>query len=287
MEDPRSQFPQHFIKLTHGCPIAQLGPPYTYYYAHDSKSNILAVDLVEIDVKSAFPTICKIFFGPDNEFVKALYSISDKFERNKFISISLTEQTKKNNYPYINELNLWSKMLILSYAYGRYDNISILEYVKDGILIKGDLKARPSDEYVWFQEFIKRHDVNFHEKEVTMYCYFNRTSVYQRKDGTVKIKGNYHNVPEYLVMVIKHLLNGHIYDTKAFNEIKKVYSRLFFDILLKSVMKQELEYYYGFGENKYLTADGKLGSLSNIQPKAYLSEILYPILSLLRLRAKS
>lgn len=286
MDDPRSLFPQQFIKLTNGCPIAQLGPPYTYYYSTEAKSNILAADLIEIDVKAAFPTICRIFFGKDSPFIKMMDTIPDKFEKNKFISINLTEQTKRDGYPYINELNLWSKMLILSYTYAKYDNIHIMEYVKDGILIKGDLIARPSENSIWFQKFIKEHEVQFHEKEIPLYCNFNRTSIYQRKDGSLKIKGQYHNPPDYLAFAIKHLFDGHIYDNKAFNSIKKVYSRLFFNILYKGTMKQELDYYYKFDDGKFITADGRLGPVADTSPKAYLTEIIYPILSLLRLRAK-
>lgn len=275
-----------YIKATKECPLHQLGPPYTYYYSDETKSNILAKNIIEIDIKSAFPTICKILFGKEHPFVKNIFNINDKLQRNIFISTTLTDQTKIDNIHYLNELNLWSKMLILSYTYLKYKNIHILEYVKDGIMIKGELNNEPPELFYILSKFIKEHEILFHEKIKPFYIRFNKTTI-SIIDDKLKIKGNYHEPPEYLRTIIQDILNGNIYNKKLI-ELKRIYSKLFFNILYKTALKDDIRYYYQFQENKYLDKNNKLTqTISEIYPKGYLFEFIYPILSLIRIDYKN
>jgi hypothetical protein len=266
------------MDLTKECNIRQLGPPFTYYYSEETKSNILAKNVIEIDVKSAFPTICKILFGENHTFVQNIFNIQDKLQRNIFISTTLTEQSKIDGQHYLNELNLWSKMLILSYAYSNYEEIHILEYVKDGILIKGEKKNNPSIE---LDTFIKKYQIEFHEKIKTYYIRFNKTSI--SSDSKIKVKGQYHDPPEYFKHILDSFLKGNIYDSELLNHIKRAYSSIYFNILLKSKLNDELKYYYEFQEKKYLDNRNRLTSnIFELYPKSYLFEFIYPLLSLLR-----
>jgi len=129
-----------FVDITVDCDIAQLGPPFSYYYADVLKSNLLAKDVFEVDVKSAFPTICKLYFGEEHPFVKSIFAIDSKLERNIFIATTLKQQAEQDGGHYLNELNLWSKILVLGYTYCRYEDVSIIQYVKDGVIIRGKLR---------------------------------------------------------------------------------------------------------------------------------------------------
>ena len=63
-----------YTSLTKYCPINTLGSPFSWYYADQGDSNILANNLIEMDVKSAFPNICRIKLGEAHPFVEAIYS---------------------------------------------------------------------------------------------------------------------------------------------------------------------------------------------------------------------
>ena len=63
-----------------------------YYQADIEKSIISVKDVYEIDIKSAFPTICRIMFREEKEFIDRLNELQeDKLARNIFISTTLKE----------------------------------------------------------------------------------------------------------------------------------------------------------------------------------------------------
>ena len=130
--------------------------------------------------------------------------------------------------------------------------------------------------------FIKEHNIEFHEKIKSYYIRFNKTTI--SYDFTkLKIKGQYHDPPKYFNIIIEDFLKGNIYNSPILNDVKKIYSSIYFNILLKTKLNDLLSYYYEFQEKKYLNIQNKLVSgLSEIYPKSYLFEFIYPILSLLR-----
>lgn len=67
-----------------------------YYLADSQKSTIQAKDVWEIDIRSAFPTICQFLFTEEKEFLAKLNELKDqKLERNIFISTKYVEKKEK------------------------------------------------------------------------------------------------------------------------------------------------------------------------------------------------
>lgn len=276
-----------YLNCTKDCPIRQLGPPFTFYYSEETKTNLLSRNLIEIDIKSAFPTICKMLFGANHPFVQNIFNIEDKLQRNIFISTTLTAQSKIDGEHYLNELNLWSKMLILAYTYINYENITLIEYVKDGLLIKGDLIHYNQNPYkLNLDKFIKENNIQFHEKEKRLYLRYNKTSILQ--NDRLKIKGLFHDPPPFFILTLKKFFENKLYDNKLLKELVKIYSNTYWQILYKAKLKDEINLYYKFQDGKYLDKQNKLtNDISKIYPKAYLRELYYPALSLLRSEHKA
>jgi hypothetical protein len=272
-----------YVEITKECPIGTLGPPFTYYHNEQIKSNVLATDLVELDVKSAFPTICRLYFGEKHQFVKEIERIDGKLKKNIYIATTLKAQSQVDGKPYLNELNLWSKILILGYTYCKYDSISILQYVKDGAVLKGELRNEITPDMDKFLQFTIDSDIIFHDKPIDLYVRFNKTSIIKYfSSSEYSIKGSFRNLPKYIHdEVLTSFFNGEIYNKQLLLDIKNKYSKLFFEILYNSHLKEDIDYYYLIND-KYLDINGKLGQLKTLDPKIYLLQIIYPILSLLR-----
>jgi len=276
-----------YVEITKDCPIGQIGPPFTYYHSDELKSNILARNLFEVDIKSAFPTICTLYFGKDHPFVKRIFELDDKLQRNIFIATTLKAQSELDNGKYLNELNLWSKIFAIGYTYSRYKNITILQYVKDGLIIKGELSDTITIEIASFLEYINNNNIIFHEEVIDYYLRFNKTTI-MKYANDFTIKGHFRNVPTYIKdVVIPMIFNGDIYNSSKLSEIKLVYSDKFFQVILHSRLSQELNYYYNIGNNQYLDRFGSLSDISKTFPKMYLLDIIYPILALFRVNQQS
>lgn len=261
--------------VTKGVPINKMGPPFSYYYSDSINSNIISNDLIEIDIKAAFPTILNIILG-DCSFTREMMRIQDKKARNIFIAISL-KNGKENVSLY--DLNLYCKIIILGYTYSCYENINILEYKKDGILICAVKKNLTN-------EILELFDgIQFHEKKINTYLRFNKTSIYQESE-MLSYKGIYKSLPLYIKTIVeKFIIGGLIYDKNLLYEIKKIYSELYFQILLQNHIQDKIKEYYEFHNQNYLTSSGKLETkLKNSSPISYLQNIIYPILTLLRVK---
>lgn len=275
-----------FSEITADRDIARLGPPYSYYYSDEIKSNILAENVIEIDIKSAFPTICKIYFGKDHQFVKNIFEINDKLKRNIYISTTLKEQSELDDGKYLNELNLWSKILVLGYVYSRYNEVVILQFIKDGAIIKGKLKDDISENENQFLNFIIDNDVEFHEHHLDYYIRFNKTSII-KSPSKIDIKGKYKALPKFIQdTVFPRFFNGDIYDYKLLNSIRQIYSSLYFNILYNSNITDYISDYYSI-DGQYLDKHDQFSTLTKICPKMYLINIIYPVLSLFRLKSNS
>lgn len=277
-----------YTQLTKYCNIGSLGPPFTYFESDEIKSNIYINDLIELDIKAAFPTICKFYFGEDHPFVKNIFNITEKKKRNIYIATTLTEQTKIDKKNYLQELNLWCKILIIGYIYVWYDNIAIVEYKKDGLLFKGNQKTKISSLGKIFDDFIERQHVVFHKTLISQYMRINKTSFFNI-GGNLKIKGLYKTLPKYIIDYILPLLfiNGKIYDYKTLYKIKEKYSYNYSQILIKSGLIELVNDYYKFSNNMFLTYNGKMvTNINQLHCQSYLTYLIYPILSLLRLKIK-
>ena len=105
----------------------------TYYLADINKTIISANDVYEIDIRSAFPTICRIMFKDEKKFINRLDELQDdKLARNIFISTTLKETE------YLKQLNLIAKMIISSILMDADSEANPLELKKDGIVYVGN-----------------------------------------------------------------------------------------------------------------------------------------------------
>ncbi len=271
-----------FVEIVIDIKFKTLGPPYTYQLSEEIGTNILTKNVMEIDIKSAFPTICKLMYGEDNPFVQKIYSISDKIERNKFIAITLKKQGEIDNKAYLSDLNLWSKILTMGYIYSKFTDIIIVQYIKDGALFIASHKENLNSNDNTFIDYIIKNGIVFHERRIDTFIRFNRTSIV-KYGKEISIKGDYHNPPPFIhETIIPTLLNGSIYDYELLNKVKKIYSKLYCQIIIKASLIDDVKKYYMINDS-YLNNLGKLDSLSNLDPLAYLRYIVYPILSLCRL----
>ena len=97
-----------------------------YYLADIEKSIVSAKNVTEIDIRSAFPTICRLLFNEEKEFINKLDELqADKLARNIFISTTL------KGTEYLKQLNLIAKMVISSVLMDADPEAKILECKKD------------------------------------------------------------------------------------------------------------------------------------------------------------
>ena len=276
-----------FINITKGESIAQIGSPFLFYYSDDIDKDILIKDIFSIDIKSAFPTICKILFGDESEFVKKIYSFDKKLERNIFISTTLKQWSQITKVDYLSEITLLSKILIFNYVFSKYSNIKILEYAKDGMYIHGIPNTQYNEHSEKFFKLMEKYKITYHEDKIETYIRFNKTSIYQTKNN-IEIKGKYKDLPDGLHDIIIKLLSGLIYNQELILLIQKVYSLDYFNILFYGGVIDYLEYLYKFKNNKFININGDfIDSINNVNPYSYLYNIIYPILNLIRLQQSS
>ena len=86
------------------------------WYLADELKGIITFDnpkqsLIEVDINSAFPTLCNILFKDNVEFITKLNSLQEKRAKNILIATTF-KQTK-----YLRILNLLCKMLIFYIAF--------------------------------------------------------------------------------------------------------------------------------------------------------------------------
>lgn len=272
-----------FIKLTKGESIAMIGPPFYYYHADEINTDIIIQDVHNSDIKSAYPTCCKILFGKDNDFVKQIFSKTDKKDRNIFIATSLKDYERQTGVNYINEITLMSKLLIFCYVFTFYNNISILEYAKDGMHIAGNKNEEFNKDQLEFIEIMKEYEIQYHDDPIDLYLRFNKTSIYKTEKEII-IKGKYKDLPKCIFDIIQKFFEGHFYNYQLLSIIQENYSEIMFNIVYNSNIKDYVDYLYTFENNKYLNSQGDLvPNISEINPKAYLFNIIYPILNLFRI----
>jgi len=234
--------------------------------------------IINIDISSCFPSICKYLFKKDKpEFIKKIYDLTDKKERNILISNTL------KNTGYLRILNIISKMLIFGYTFDRRDSeeILLLEFEKDGNLVSAN------SDYVYqiknvvdsdFLKFIDNNQFKFHTEEYEYYIRCNRTSFFW-KDGKLRLKGMYKHIPKGLEDIINNIFSGSQVDL---SHIKKIYSQQYLNIIQKNNLNEILQNYYFDSENRVLNGQINYEKYDYyktlINPNAYLQTWIYPVL---------
>lgn len=275
------KFPKQYIN------VCRIDGPLAWYFA-DNTDQFVFVNgilenrkLIEIDIKSAFPTICNAYLGDIYpEFIKTLNSFEDKKQKNIFIATSL----KKT--PYLKQLHLLSKLIILGYIFDRSnDDILLLELKKDGCTILTNYDTY--DELVYntnsgsFVSFI--HECNFEFKidDYLKYLRSNKTSVFLKEvDNNYKIirKGIYKYIPPYIEEQIMKLLTDDVIDVDNLN---KIYSLKYYNIVRTNNLIELFEKYYVCSNKTLLNQNLKYEKIklnNNIAPRNYLEIFLFPVL---------
>lgn len=268
---------KHYQEITKDCPF-NTDPTEIFYYAEQKhlETNLLVRESIEIDIASAFPSLCKFLLGENHPFVQKIFEFTDKLERNKFISINLTHKDFNIN---LKNLNSWSKFIVLGYIYNNFNNVNIIEYKKDGALFTGNYKYDDANKE--FNDYIENViNIEFHIDKVDLYIRFNDTSIFKYGEK-ISVKGKYKNIPMFLSeKVLSSILNKD-FDIEVLTLVKYHYSDLYYEILTAANLGQELNYYYKFSK-KFIQKDGSL-DFSPANPKNIFIYFLYPIITMLRL----
>ncbi len=281
--------------ITKDCNINQFNKYIMYFYADTLKNNIYLnnkLNIIEIDITAAFPTICYMLYGRNHWFSKLIQQKENKFEKNKFIAITLTHNKSPDLIYKLTDLNIWSKIIILGYCYSIYNDIHIIELQKDGVLfIYKNLNNKFTYEQSTFLNTLSNFNFKFTKNKIYNYFRINKTSYIIYDDDNIFIKGQYKNLPKRILdIIIDLVINNKIYDQKYLENIKQLYSNFYFNILINAGLYNEIKYNYIFYNNKVISFNtSKLQILKTIydskniiNPIGYLSYIIYPILYLLR-----
>lgn len=285
--------------------LSQIDKNIAFYLAdkddqYVSSRHTTNLSIVELDIKSAFPTICRNLFGVDSPFVHKMDSFQDKRERLIYIATTLKETGKD----YLNQLNLICKMTVLGIVIELLynDNVLVLELKKDGILftcthesldkLKTFLPLVNHQRFVNtdylkvyakypFVKYLINAGFNFHLEEYQTYYRCNKTSVYLDKAGEkLTIKGKYKYVPKKIKSIILKILN--LEDVK-FDKIQQIYSKDYFTICKKNGLNEIITNYYTCPDNKNRVIDPtgnyiKMQPIINIDPHIYLRLFVFPAL---------
>lgn len=244
-----------------------------YYLADVQKSIVSANNVYEIDIRSAFPTICRIMFDKEKEFIEKLDELQeDKLARNIFISTTLKETE------YLKQLNLIAKMIISSILMDADPEANPLELKKDGIVYVGK-RINSGSLYRYFTDkgFIIR------TTPYSKYIRYQRTSHYLSEEKELTIKGVFKDRPRFLSDLAAKILNKEEID---FDTINKIYSNIYFEIIRQNMLDEVFMKYYACDGKKYLNKDFRYDKLKtvtqikNLSPKSYLKLFIYPLLNL-------
>lgn len=253
------------------------------WYLADSTDQFITVskqqniNVVELDIRQAFTTICKCLFKPTDNFIIEMNKISDKKSRNIFIATTLV------NTEYLRLLNIISKVITCG-ALFEIGNITLLELKKDGAIVSCDddtlskilnINNLSTSNYQ-FIEYILNNKFEFHMTEHEKYIRSNRTSYFLTNNELI-VKGIYKHSPPYIKNLQKMIIQNNFED---FNDILQIYSRMYFDILSINNLYELLNEYYICDNKRYLAEDGKYiikEKDKNIDPRNYIKTFIYPI----------
>lgn len=269
--------------------LSKVGGPISWYMA-DSQNNIITSIgnnnnyIIDLDITSAFPTICNCLYDNNSEFIIQLNNIQDKKEKNIFIATTLKGEPLK-------QINRICKLVITGIIFDSQDpeekeKIDIFELKKDGCLLSCSRKTIDrltslSYQDSVFTQFVLQNNFSFHIDYFAKYVRSNRTSFMLGKSLNISdfiIKGQYKYVPRKLLTIIHQIIVTNRYDIELIN---KVYSDLYFKILQVNNIKEYLLDYYIVESNKIIDFEGKYLSFNIntiVNPDLYKKIFIYPML---------
>ena len=262
---------------------------YISWYLADAKNELVTIKsinnykyILDIDITSAFPTICNnVFKNIHDDFLNQMNSYTDKKEKNIFIATSLKESG------WLKTINIICKIIILSIINScpNRDEVLILEIKKDGATIVCN-----DENYYYFQnitenasheiiKFILNSEFKFHTKEYSRYLRENKTSYFLDTDNILDIKGIYKHMPEYISNKILDIYSG--INLLNIDEILYIYSNIYFQTISTNNVIELINKYYICNNKKILNHKGKYDTYKrniNINPNIYLQIFIFPVI---------
>ena len=267
--------------------LAKVGGPISQYLA-DQSNNLIHITgnnsnhILDIDITSAFPTICHNLFNQNNNFIKQLNNIQEKKAKNIHIATTLKGEPLK-------QINQICKLIIMGIILDtdnqdELENILILELKKDGCLISCPTETLDRLTYLSsnsnkFTQFILSHNFQFHFEQYAKYIRSNRTSFLLNKSlDNITVKGYYKYIPTELK---NNMFNFVTNKNQNINHINNIYNKKFFKILQKHNLKDYLEKYFLCNKNKVIDVTGKYVPLqlnTKVDPKIYQKIFIHPLI---------
>lgn len=267
--------------------LSKINKHISWYFADQEKSLVTSTNrnnqlILEVDITSAFTTICLNLYDHNSEFIKNIKILTDKRERNKYIAINLKGEKLKL-------LNIICKIIILGIIFDTNDeyeieDIQILELKKDGIVLTCSIQTynrliniNNIDRY--FSHYITKNNFKFHIMKFNSYIRSNKTSYFSNKDNLI-IKGSYKYVPIHLKNIILELMNVGLSDN--INNLKKYYNNNYM-MLIRQFHFDKFQELYMCNEDQILNSEykyEKYSMKSKINPQLYLKMFVYPAMIL-------
>ena len=235
--------------------------------------------LVDVDIISCFPTVCKFLFNDTNpRFIEDIARLPNKLDKNILIANTL------KGTQYLKILNIVSKMVILGFIFDRQDSkcISLLEYEKDGCLIFIDNKFYYNNINnticeTPFQEFVIANDFKFRVVNFEYYIRCNNTSWFW--SNKLRIKGMYKHIPKKILEFYNDVFLGTTVDITKYSDI---YNKISLKFIRENNLQEILRDYYFCGDDqRILNTSGRYEKYgwksSQIDPLIYLRTFIYPI----------
>lgn len=265
--------------------ISKIDSNISWYLADQNKQLITiksdnSKNIIELDIVSAFPTICHLLYDKDSEFIKVLDNIKNKKERNIHIATTLSSKE-------LQRLNYICKCVIMGTFLSNCnpDEDIILEIKKDGLIIAccnetlfniTNMDSNPNP----FTNFVVENGFKFHINQIYKYIRTNRTSWILNNDFKYNIKGLYKYLPKYLEKIVEHILFENL-NKIDFNKLKEIYSKRFCKILLVNNIMKLIKLYYICKEDSILDTNRmyvKFTRNRTLDPIVYLQTFVFPIL---------
>lgn len=257
--------------------LSKIGNKITWYLADDENLFVSAINsnnknIIEIDIKSDYPSICNCIFDPQSEFIKTMNNIQNKEKKNIFISTTL----ESNQLRY---LALISKLIIFGIVIECTNDIILFEIKKDSCLLLCDNNTvnvfnNINSSKLPFTKFIIDNNFKFNINRYNIYYRINKTSTFIDNENNLIIKGTYKHVPEFILNQLKDILINNIINK---NVLLKIYSYKFLNILLKNHINDFIKYYYMCSNKKILSSMCLYNHNNNdIDPYSYLKLFIYP-----------
>jgi len=223
--------------------------------------------LVEVDIKSAYPSLLKKYFEDVYfDIEKNIEEVNEKIVRNILISKGATE--------ILTDLQNLAKINLLSFIENVLGGGYVIEFKKDGgVFLVPEIH---------FNDVYEYESLLFRVDKISKYLRFSNTSFYYyKKNPEVVIKGKYKYVPKYIL----DFFNGKI----KRNKILDLYTDLFKTICIVTNNIDELsKLYYCYNkdnkEKRYiLDAKGKYieaKELYKVEPIVYKTKFIFPFIKL-------